>query len=161
MPVLFQFNKIINKKTFMFGVVGITCLTVAAVYRKHDFQFDHSLWNVLDYYGFNEPQQKQSLELIMKKAGIIKPNETFMSLFPKRDNSDQLFQDVLHFVELTQKHFTIRSGAQERWEVQPTAWMIDNKDEILLALENLNITNSVTPTFLNPDLTGVLGASTI
>ena len=162
MAVLCRFKNIINqnKKTFVFGIVGITCLTAAAVYhsRKHDFQFDHSLWNVLDYYGFNEPQQKQSLELIMKKAGIIKPNETFMSLFPKRDNSDQLFQDVLHFVELTQKHFTIRSGAQERWEVQPTAWMIDNKDEILLALENLNITNSVTPTFLNPDLTGVLGA---
>ena len=159
LPLFSIFNKLIRKKTF--PIVWLICLTTTALcFGKQDHQpANRSLWDVLDYYGFSKPQQKQSLEFIMKKAGIIKPTETFMTVFPKRDNTSLLFQDVLHFVELTQKYFTIRTGNQERWEVQPTAWMTENIDESASALKNLKLTDSISPTNSNPDLIAIFGAA--
>ena len=157
MPMLFQFDKILNKKTLVFGV---SCLAATALYFwQHNSQPSYSLLDVLDYYGFSESQQKQSLEDLMKRSGIIKPTETFMTIFPKRKEFPKLLEDVVRFVELTQQHFTVRTGTQERWEVQPTAWMTKDVEEIRADLEKLNITREVKPTDFNPDVVAVFGAT--
>ncbi len=157
MPMLFQFDKILNKKTLVFGV---SCLAATALYFwQHNSQPSYSLLDVLDYYGFSESQQKQSLEDLMKRSGIIKPTETFMTIFPKRKEFPKLLEDVVRFVELTQQHFTVRTGTQERWEVQPTAWMTKDVEEIRADLEKLNITREVKPTDFNPDVIAVFGAT--
>ncbi len=157
------FNSIglLNKKTILIGI-GIFIIAAANIVHADCLKkqtHPNSLWDVLDYYGLNQPEQKEALQFIMQKAGIIKPTSSFMSTFPKRNNTSLLFKDILSFVELTQKHFTIRSGTQERWEIAPPQWTQENQEEILKALIKLNITNEVTPTFLDPSVICVLGST--
>jgi len=76
-----------------------------------------SLSEILDFYGFKTSTQKEALEFLMQKAGILTSTESFNTLFPKRADPNLLFLDLLKFVQLTQQHFTIRTGNQERWEV--------------------------------------------
>jgi len=118
-----------------------------------------SLWEILDYYNFKLPEQKRALELVLQNAGAIKSTETLNEIFPKRDNSSLLFKDILHFVSITQKHFTIRTGAQERWEIQPPQWTKENKKEILDALIKLDLTKEITPTLHHTDVICVLGST--
>ena len=151
--VLFQFNKI-NKKTLVFGLTFLAITVTTLYFWQHNSKPGQSVWDVLDYYGFNEPQQKQSLEFMMKKAGIIKPTETFMTIFPKRKNPSKLFKDVLYFIELIQKHFTIRAGMHE----QSTTWMTENIQDIGISLDKLKIINIIPPTISEPDLIVVFGA---
>ena len=129
---LFQFDKFnkINKKTLVFGLTFLAITVTTLYFWQHNSKPGQSVWD-LDYYGFNEPQQKQSLEFMMKKAGIIKTTETFMTIFPKRKNPSKLFKDVLYFIELIQKHFTIRAGMQE----QSTTWMTENIQDIGISLD--------------------------
>src|ERR1700722_18858242 len=137
----------LSKKSLLFsmGALVFVAISISYYYWNHKQMHPNSLWEILDYYGFNSPVQKKSLEFLMKKADIIKPTETFTTLFPKRDNVNLLFKDVLNFVELTQQHFTVRSGAQERWEVQPAKWMEKDQPEILNALTNLKLTEAIIP----------------
>jgi hypothetical protein len=117
-----------------------------------------SLWKILDFYGFDRLEQKQALQLLMQKAKIIKPTESFNALFPVRNNDSLLFSDLIIFLSLLQKHFIIRKGTQERWAMQNVPWMEENPQEILAALMKLDIMEEIAPTFVKPDALCVLGA---
>ena len=99
------------------------------IYYQNMVAKPYSLYNYLDYYGFSSNQQKAALEKLMRQASIISPHESFQDKFPSRGNHKELINDILEFVKLTQAHFTIRTGSQERWQVKPTPWMEKNKEK--------------------------------
>lgn len=119
----------------------------------------YSLYRELDKYGFTSDSTKNSLESLMHQASILKHNESFQDIFPNRDNYNDLALDMLNFVKMTQKHFTVRSGHQERWEITPSQWMLDNYESNLEHLENLGFINQLKPSNLNNDAICILGAT--
>lgn len=130
-----------------------------AVTGQQALCMQESLWQVLDSYGFNE-KQKKSLEFLMRESGIIGEKESFDDLFPKRHNNDLLFKDVIDFVKLTQRHFTVRKAGEERWHLKPKDWMERNRDNIVDAIDDLGLigTLNVSEGF-KPDLVVVFGAT--
>lgn len=119
-----------------------------------------SLADLLYYYDIKTEKEKKALAFLMRQANILKPNETFTELFPKRNNTDALLQDVLKFLQLTQQHFTLRSGTQERWEVKPAQWMEKNPEQIFSAMETLGFTLTIPPISSSFDVICILGART-
>ena len=118
-----------------------------------------SLWEILDYYGFTQPDQKRALAFLMKESGALKSNETFQEVFPQREDPSLLFKDILHFVSVTQKYFTIRTGTQERWEIQSPPWIKEHRPEILRALRKLGITEAISPSLHRSDVICILGST--
>ena len=116
-----------------------------------------SLWSILDDYGFKQPAQKQALEFLLTKAGI-KDAEKILKADLK--TPEEILTNLTWLVEQTQRHFTIRTGAQERWEVAATEWMKKPEDQqaILAALETLGLTTEVPPTLKHRDLIVIFGA---
>lgn len=119
----------------------------------------YSLYKELAKYGFTSDSTKNSLESLMHQASILKPNESFQDLFPNRDNYNDLALDMLNFVKMTQKHFTVRSGHQERWEITPSQWMLDNYESNIQHLEILGFISQVKPSNLNNNAICILGST--
>lgn len=119
-----------------------------------------SLSDILYFYDIKTAKQKNALELLMKKANILKTTESLDEAYPKRPNKNELFDDLLKFLQFTQQHFTIRKGNQERWEVNSSDWMKRDQAEILAAIQELGVTKAVTPINSRPDVICVLGART-
>ena len=119
----------------------------------------YNLYSELDCYEFTSKEQKDALEHLMHEASILAKNETFEDKFPARDNFDDLAKDIVEFAYLSQKHFTIRTGTQERWEVQPHAWMINNKEQNLKILATLDMVQEVMPKMPSSDAICILGAT--
>lgn len=152
----------LNKKmrTFKISFIIIFCLVVIVMfYQKYNNRFASSLWDNLDFFGFNSLEQKQSLEYLMQISGALKKEESFVSRFPKRTNAELLLQDTKLFVELTKKYFTNRINNQERWQIKPSKWMIEHQENILIALKKIGIIDQITPNNIKPDLVAVLGAT--
>lgn len=141
-----------RRKPILHGFVLATALATSAA------AYPLSLWNALDAYGFKEIEQKQAIEFLLEKAGVPDAEKLLKS---EVKTPDELFANIIKFVEETQKHFTIRTGVQERWEVEATEWMKLKSDQqaILLALSTLGITKAVMPEFTDRDAISILGAT--
>jgi hypothetical protein len=126
--------------------------------RQRTLSLPNSLYATLDYYGFKSTPQKDALRFLLKESGIKNTDDL---LDAHTTSQDALSKKILTFVTLTQEHFTIRSGNQERWDVQTPTWMKNPKiqAEILNALVVLNLTNEILPSFKQRDVVCILGAS--
>lgn len=155
-----MYNNLLRNKSLMFGLVATTLAAGGMFYAYKNYVFRHpqNLNAVLDYYGFKSPEQKHALRFLMQKAGI---EDTDVMLERKAKSQIALSKAILDLVSKTQDKFTIRTGKQERWEVQTSDWMKDptQQKQILSALEILNMTDAVSPVFKNRDVICVLGAS--
>jgi hypothetical protein len=140
-------------------VLSICSIITGAIYYKNMVVKSFSFYDCLDYYGFSSDQQKAALEKLMRQASIILPNESFQDKFPIRNNYEELINDILEFVKLTQAHFTIRTGSQERWEVKPSNWMEKNKEESFQYLTTLGFTETIEPKEKSADAIGILGST--
>lgn len=139
----------------------IVLLIPILIYTNWHFQKPDisSLWNLLGHYGYQHPDQKKALEHLCHEAGILSSGQSFQDRFPIRKEKSELLQDLIDFVQITQKHFLLRSGIQERWEVKPANWMQVQKPETMEALKKLNVVEEITPQNKNPDVICVLGAT--
>jgi hypothetical protein len=118
-----------------------------------------SLWNLLDHYGYQRLDQKKALEHLCQEAGILSQEQSFQDRFPQRKEKNDLLQDLTDFVTITQKHFLLRSGTQERWEVKPVNWMQVQKPETVEALSKLDVVAEIPPQNKTPDVVCILGAT--
>jgi hypothetical protein len=122
------------------------------------FKPTKSLWNTLDLYGYEKPEQKISLDILLKEAGVLGPTQSLKEYFPKRLEKADLLKDLIQFVKITQEHFSLRLGTKERWEVKPTSWM-QEKPEIIEALNRLDIIFEILPKNMTPDAICILGST--
>jgi hypothetical protein len=142
-----MFKKFVHWKEVLLSCIVIaTFIITVNFYRNHIVMTKHySLYNILDYYGFSTIEQKQALESLMRQASILAPSESIQDKFPNRLEYNDLVKDILEFVKLTQQYFTVRSGYQERWEVNPQEWMLKNQEEIFHNLKTLGMVESINP----------------
>ena len=146
------------REALIISMFVIAIVTVVHSYQnKYRMTKIYSLYNTLNDYGFSTKEQKAILENLMQQASILAPGESIQAKFPNKYNYDDLVVDILEFVKLTQKYFTIRSGNQERWEIKPHEWMMKNKAENFKLLKILGMTLSVGPKFQNVDALCILG----
>ncbi|HSX20991.1 MAG TPA: hypothetical protein VLG38_07725, partial [Gammaproteobacteria bacterium] len=127
-------------------------------YKNYTPRYPSNLNRVLDYYGFKTPEQKEALRFLMQQSGV---KETDALLDGTAENQTALSRSILAFVSETQNKFTIRTGKQERWEVQTPDWIKDPalQKQILSALEILNMMDAVPPKFERRDAVCILGAT--
>lgn len=133
-------------------IIVITILTCSRMAIKK-----YSIYNALDYYGFSTKEQKKSLESLMQKASILAPGQKLGDKFPTRHEYKELVKDILEFVTLCQRHFTIRSGYQERWEVKHPAWTHKNQRENFEDLKILGMVDEVSYSKIKGGALCVLG----
>lgn len=116
-----------------------------------------NLYMLLDLYGFKSSDQKDALRFLMKESGI---QETDNLLDKKTNNPDELNEVILDFVKLTQRHFTIRTNTEERWDIEASNWMknTNNHPKILDALTTLDLVDAILPSFKYRDVICILGA---
>ncbi len=116
-----------------------------------------NLYKLLDLYGFKSSTQKDALQFLMKESGIL---ETDNLLDKKTNDSEELRKVILHFVGLTQRHFTIRTNTEERWDIEISDWMkrTDNHTKILDALVTLGLVDAILPSLKHRDVICILGA---
>jgi hypothetical protein len=150
-----------NKMRFFSLVTVLLAVALWAGYygwQKQEASQPSSMYAVLDAYGFKTPQQKQALSYLMTESGITDADK---KLNAKADNKDELLAEIINFVKLTQQHFTIRIGNQERWEVETSAWMKNPQTQTrtLDALVTLNMINAVAPTLSQSDVICILGST--
>jgi hypothetical protein len=129
------------------------------MFSNHSYSQNCSFYETLDYYGYQTIEQKDALERLMHLAEIIPAEKTLKSHYPNSENSDKLLEYILDFVHQTQKHFTIRSGTQERWDVLSTEWMKNNDSEIQEMFRKLGICNKISLRFEDTDVICILGAT--
>lgn len=148
------------KKGLLFsaGAVAVASAALAGQHYRRTPPQPDSLWGALDHYGFKQVEQKEALEFLMQKSGIIQPQQSFREAFPTRSNQSLLLKDILALVGSTQEKFTIRTGTQERWEVSPTRWMEENREAVLAAITTLGLKEELPPTVQDSNVIVVLGA---
>lgn len=154
-----SFNKF-NKKTLIFGFIA-TVATTGSVIGYHEWKKrlpPTTLSATLPYYGFKSEQQKLALSYLMNRSGI---KDADVLLNKEVSNSSELANSILNFVRQTQQNFTIRTGNQERWDVQISDRMKDTSEQpkVLDALKELNMLDAVHPVFKHRDVICILGAT--
>jgi hypothetical protein len=156
-----QDNDLASNKVLMFSFIVATAglLTYGGLTAYNAWKNSApatTLMATLPRYGFSSAAQQDALIYLMQQSGI----ETDQLLNQKVYNHIELAEKILEFVRLTQANFTIRTGKQERWDVQPQDWMKNpaEQDKILAALEALKMFAAVTPGFTERDATVILGA---
>lgn len=145
-------------------LIGLAATATLAASAYTYYQYSHhrnypsNLYNVLDYYGFSSPEQKQALRYLMQKSGI---KNTDILLDHKAQNQEELSNLILELVKETQDKFTIRNNKQERWDVQTSEWMRDREEQeqILRALKTLKMVDAIPKISKNTQVIVVLGAS--
>ena len=123
------------------------------------FATDYSLYKTLDFYGFPDNAQKEALENLMRYASILPENQTINDLYPPRNTEVELLKDILSFVKQLQKHFVIRSGNQERWEVKANTWTQENKENIIANARTLGFIEKISPKQKQTDAICILGST--
>jgi hypothetical protein len=115
--------------------------------------------NILDHYGFSSIKQKQAIEFLMLQSGIPQPDVDII-FSPENEHDEDTLSKLIKFVQLTQKHFTIRTGIQERWEVEATEWMKNplHQANMLDAIKCLGLSDAIMPRFPNRKAIVILGA---
>lgn len=158
------FNSKKHSKKHLLYFLPIACIGILALITatKHYYKkpsAKYSLYKALDSYGFSSKGQKDALEDLMRQACILQPTQTIKDIFPNRDNYEDLVTDLLEFLKLTQKHFTIRTGHQERWEILHPEWMSINKDKNFHLLETLGMVSAIEPQNKATDALCILGGT--
>ena len=123
------------------------------------FATNYSIYETLDSYGFSDKTQKEALTNLMRSAGILSNDQNINDLYPPRSNQAELLEDILSFVQHLQKHFVLRSGNQERWEIQASAWMHENKETIIANARKLGLTEKIMSKQKQTDAICILGST--
>lgn len=118
-----------------------------------------SLSELLKNYRFESTVQKEAVQDLFQKSGVIPAGKTWDDVFPKRSNKLELVQDVLTMVQETQAKFTLRKGIQERWQVSPLEWMAQEPEKIMKNLEMLGFVKEIVPQQKTVDAICILGAT--
>lgn len=150
-----------RRNAFILGLIFVMAITTSKVlfaYEQRVHPYPHNLDQALNYYGFKTQKQKEALRYLLQAAGIENVDAL---LDTQRANANDLSRAILNFVRTVQVNFTIRTGSQERWDVQTSAWMQDKTQQakILDALKTLDMLDAIPPKFLQPDAICILGAS--
>src|SRR4051812_26785984 len=103
-----------------------------------------SFADVMDDYGVNSDEQKMAFYNLLQRASIIPNGTSFEEAFPPGSEQD-LVMEMFRLIKATQEKFTIRTGTQERWEVQPLDWMRENEEAILHDLRILGFVDAIKP----------------
>ena len=144
----------------MFGIVATSLVAGGSFYAwgQDSHRQSQNMNSALNSYGFKTTKQKEALRFLMQKSGI---KDTNALLDSTASNPNALSKTILDFVRETQDKFTVRTGKQERWDVQTSDWMKDSAQQpkILEALTTLNMMDAVAPTFKKRDVICILGAS--
>jgi len=140
-------------------VVFFLCIVVTAVAYKNYSTTSYSVVKALDFYGFTSSAQKSAFENLLQKASVIPHGTSLSNAFPVRHSKEKLAQDLLKIVVDTQRTFVVRTGTQDRWEVQALDWMQQNKDGVLRNLDTLEFMNTIAPSIKNPDALCILGST--
>lgn len=139
----------------LFG--GLFFVAIVGIFLYYTFTpKPYSLDKLLPDYGFTTVAQKEALHDLYQKASEGKRWE---KVFPSRATLDEVASDVLTLIQDTQAKFIVRKGTQERWEVQPLAWMNQETDKILADLKTLGLTTEVAPISQKVDAICILGAT--
>ncbi|HXW53486.1 MAG TPA: hypothetical protein VEL47_05220 [Myxococcota bacterium] len=147
----------LNRSVLLLAVLVIAVAVVGYLLKKREAP-PTSLSQLLSAYGIDTPERKAALELLMRQSGILQPGASFDDLFPKRSHTDDVFKDLLSFIQLTQERFTVRTGKQERWEVERPPWMDANPEALRSALDQLGMIKEVGPRLRDVDVLVILGA---
>lgn len=149
--------KMFKNDTGNTGKQILTSFIAAATLIASSVVHPMSLWQLLDAYGFSRSEQKQAIVYLLEQSGV---QEADVWLHTSHKTPDELLANIIKFLEITQKNFTIRTGVQERWDIDPAQWMMvkENQQDILVALTALGLTNAVAPTFKQRDVICILGA---
>lgn len=150
-----------RRNAFILGLIFVMAITTSKVlfaYEQRVHPYPRNLEQALNYYGFKTQKQKQALRYLLQAAGIENVDTL---LDAQRANTNDLSRAILNFVQAVQLNFTIRTGSQERWDVQTSAWMQDKtqQEKIIQALDTLNMLEAIPPKFTKRDAICVLGAS--
>ncbi len=139
-------------------VFSIVAISLTADAYSVTNSYPHNLNAALDYYGFKKPEQKQAIRFLMRESGI---QDVDSLLDGNIADKNALIQKILDFVSATQNKFTIRTGSQERWDIETAKWMKDpvRQAQILAALETLGIMDAVPPIFEKRAAICILGAT--
>ncbi len=142
----------------LFTVPLFCGLIFSASYYANKKQETLSLWDFLNKYGFDQLEQKEAIEFLLKKSGA---SDAEALLMEKVSTKEQLLEKIVTFVEVTQKYFNIRTSNQERWEIQIPEWIKEEnlQDKILNKLQLLKLTTSVMPSSDISDSICILGAT--
>jgi hypothetical protein len=148
------------RKTLTISLLIVAVVTGVNSYQnKYKMTKIYSLYNTLNDYGFSSQEQKDALEHLMQQASILAPGQSIQDKFQNKHNYEDLAADILEFVQLTQKYFTIRSGNQERWEIIPHEWMTKNEPENFQLLKTLGMTLAIEPKVQAIDALCILGGA--
>jgi len=139
-------------------IAAVGIFSAASIYQIHSHK-KYSLQNAMNFYGFRKPEQKEALNNLLNLSGVSPLNKPYSISNIFKSNQNQLAEDILNLVKITQQRFTIRAGTQERWETQSQEWMLKNNDEILANLNTLGFINEISPKIKNPDAVCILGAT--
>lgn len=147
----------LKQNLLLYGFVAATLMAGGSSYAlQQDVATQAPTMNrALEYYGFVTPAQKEALRFLMQQAEVSNTDALLDS------NGKDLARTILDFVRQTQNKFTIRTGNQERWDVQTSEWMKDpvQQQKILKALTTLDMIDAVSPSFSKRDVVCILGAS--
>jgi hypothetical protein len=119
----------------------------------------YSLRDALVYYGFCTIAEQGALQEIFQKASIIPDGQPLESLFPANRTANQLAFDMLTMIQETQRTLTVRTGTQERWEIQPQDWMRNDPEKIVSDLTTLGFLNTIEPKQEAYDAVCILGST--
>ena len=152
--------KNINKHGIIWNTILASAFVIVSLYHYQSKNMKtYSLYDTLDNYGFSTIEQKEAIENLMHRSSIIAMDESLQDKFPVRHDYKELVKDILEFVKLTQEHLTIRTGSQERWEVKPPEWMMQNIEENFQNLKILGFVDAIKPTNTTIDTLCVLGST--
>ncbi len=127
--------------------------------EENQYPGSYNLRDALSYYGFRNFEQQQALESIFQKASILPLGEPLESIFPTKRTANQLAWDLLTMVRETQRTLTLRTGVQERWEIEPQEWMKEDPQAIVTDLRSLGFIDGIDPQGSNYDAVGLLGST--
>lgn len=141
-----------------FAVLILALAASVFVYKQVTTQ-KFALYNVLDHYGWTTSEQKQALQDLMQKAGILKEGETFKVHYPERETKEELLGDIVDLIDQTQEHFFRRGNDLERWEVTTGKWMSEDIPGLQKRLNTLGMIAEVKPLNKTPDALCILGST--
>lgn len=129
-------------------------IAILLTYSSIVFANDVSLWEKLDLYGMSMPEQKQSFERLLTRAGH-KGHE----VLNKKHQYADFPAALLQLVKITQEAFTIRSGSKERWQIEPPKWLKQEQEAILYDVRTIGLIDEKKPTLKSSDVLCILGAT--
>ncbi|MFY7843031.1 MAG: hypothetical protein ACOVOR_03340 [Rhabdochlamydiaceae bacterium] len=152
------FQKTLSRLFYACFVFVLFSLSAYSCFSKH-CNSRYSIREVLQAYGFQENKQIEAIEDLFQRSGVIPSYATLDHAFPPRNSKEDLVIDIINMLQSVQKKFILRTGSQERWEVEALKWMEHDKDKILQDLKVLGFIDPILPKHKNADSFCILGAA--